>query len=162
MYGIARDVNDRIESEISLNKTASFYKNIIEDNLSGFYRLNTNSVIIEANNSFAKALGYKNKKQVIGKKTEKLYKVSTDENFIDNIIRKKKLINHESHVILHTGEEKFFYRYSHAVPGFMLSFHSQKQSSSLAIDSWVCWFFITFGESILNNYTSVLIKPLFL
>lgn len=109
MYGIARDVNDRIESEISLSKTASFYKNIIEENLSGFYRISTNSVILEANNSFARALGYKNKKQIIGKRTEKLYKISTDEeHFIDTIIRKKKLINHESHVTLYTGEEKFF------------------------------------------------------
>lgn len=109
MYGIARDVNDRIESEISLSKTAALYKNIIEDNLAGFYRLSTNSVILEANTSFAKILGYKNKKQVIGKNTTKLYKVSTDDDaFIDTIVRKKKLINHESKVVLFTGEEKFF------------------------------------------------------
>lgn len=109
MYGIARDVNDRIESELSLNKTASFYKNIIEDNLSGFYRINPDSVVTEANNSFARILGYKSKNQVVGKKTDQLYKVSSDkEKFIDFIKRKKKVINHESEVRLFNGENKFF------------------------------------------------------
>ncbi len=109
MYGIAREVTDRIENEINLNRTANFYKNIIEDNLSGYYRINKKNIIIETNDSFAKILGYKNKRNIIGKSLNSLYKSSTDAKGIyDKIKTKKKLINHESKVVLFSGKIKHF------------------------------------------------------
>ncbi|HLP12003.1 MAG TPA: PAS domain S-box protein [Flavobacteriales bacterium] len=108
MYGIARDINDRIESEITLNHTAGFYKSIIEDNLAGYYRVNKDSKVIEANKSFAQILGFKSKEEVIGKKLQKLYKTTSDDDFIEKIILRKKLINHESEVKLLNGKAKHF------------------------------------------------------
>jgi PAS domain S-box-containing protein len=108
MYGIARDINERIESEITLQRTAGFYKSIIDDNLSGYYRMDKNSVVMEANKSFAQTLGFSSKNQVIGKKVSSLYKQSTDSDFINTVTRRKKLINHESRVVLRDGREKFF------------------------------------------------------
>lgn len=108
MYGIARDINDRIESEITLQKTAGFYKNIIDENLSGYYRLNKESVVLQANKSFAQTLGFKSVKDILGKKITKLYKHSSDLNFIEKVAQRKKLINHESKVVLRSGKIKFF------------------------------------------------------
>ncbi|HYG52859.1 MAG TPA: PAS domain S-box protein [Flavobacteriales bacterium] len=108
MYGIARDINDRIESEITLNHTAGFYKSIIEDNLAGYYRVNRERRVIEANKSFAQILGFKSKEDVIGKKLQHLYKSTTDDDFIEKIISRKKLINHESEVRLLNGQAKHF------------------------------------------------------
>lgn len=108
MYGIARDINERIESEINLEKTAGFYKNIMEDNLSGYYRVDKESVVLEANKSFAQTLGFSSKNQIIGKPLSKLYKHSTDSDFIKIVIKQKKVINHESKVVLRDGKEKFF------------------------------------------------------
>lgn len=109
MYGIARDINDRIESEIALSKTANLYKNIIENNLSGYYRMSISGVILEANKSFATILGHASKDKIIGKKIHKLYKNSTDgKDFIESLIKRKKAINHQSKVTLLSGEEKYF------------------------------------------------------
>ena len=109
MYGIARDINERIESEINLQKTAGFYRSIIDDNLSGYYRINKQKVILEANKSFAQIFGFKSKTNIIGKKLSDLYKHSTDsDNFIQKLLKQKKLINHESKVVLKNGKEKFF------------------------------------------------------
>jgi PAS domain S-box-containing protein len=108
MYGIARDINDRIESQISLQKTAGFYKSIIDDNLSGYYRIDKNSIVLEANKSFVKTFGFSSKNQVIGKKIYSLYKKSTDLDILNIVKRRKKLINHESKIILRDGSVKFF------------------------------------------------------
>lgn len=109
MYGIAREVSSIIENEINLKRTANFYKNILENNLSGYYRINLDYTIIEANDAFARMFGYKSRKEVLNKKVFKLYKSSTDEQqFLQSILKKRKLINHESKVILHSNKVKFF------------------------------------------------------
>ncbi|MFI5203447.1 MAG: PAS domain S-box protein [Flavobacteriales bacterium] len=107
IIGVTRNINEQVEKEKQLIESETASRNIIEKNLAGFYRLSVDRKIIEANDSFAQILGFSKREQVLGKKITEVYTRSTDQHtFISHIKKKKKLVNHESELVLRNGETR--------------------------------------------------------
>lgn len=104
--GISANITERIYKEEQLLKSEEKYRNMIENNLSGFYRIDLNRNIIECNDSFAEIFGFKSKDILIGKSLDDIYIDSTDrKNFIELLYEKKYIKNHESKIKLNCGKE---------------------------------------------------------
>jgi PAS domain S-box-containing protein len=104
--GISSNITDRVIKEQQILHSEEKYRTMIEKNLSGFYRIDLNRIIIECNNSFAEIFGFTDKKLLIGKSLDDLYKDSTDRNnFIELLKEKKYIKNHESKVVLKSERE---------------------------------------------------------
>lgn len=85
------------------------YRNIIKNNIAGYYCMNKKGIIVDANDSFARTLGFSSHSKIIGKAVNKIYKGSSDSGtFLRNITLRKKLINHESHIVLLNGKHRYY------------------------------------------------------
>lgn len=107
IIGVTRNIDHQVEREIRIQESEQRFRSMVEKNLAGFYRLNTKNILVEVNDAFARIFGFKSKLEVIGKNVNQIYKKSTDQNiFIDRLRKRKRLINHESEIILKNGTLK--------------------------------------------------------
>jgi len=99
-----------INVEIPLDsKEESTDYNIIEENVAGYIRVNKDLGIVECNNSFATQLNYKAKEQLINKNIKDIFSEEEEINsLIKQVIKLKKLNNHEVKLISRKKEEKIF------------------------------------------------------
>jgi PAS domain S-box-containing protein len=86
VIGIVRNITELKEKESLLEKRELRYRNLFERNLAGVYRTRENGEVIECNDSFAKMLGYKKAKELIGKDVKRHYLKNTDrEDYLKNL-----------------------------------------------------------------------------
>jgi PAS domain S-box-containing protein len=105
-FGIASDISERIKSDQVVKLSEERYRTLFERNLAGVYRTDMNRKLLECNDSFAQVLGYKSKDEIVGKNCEDIYIYSSDKGaFIDLMVDKKSLINHESKIELINGSK---------------------------------------------------------
>ncbi len=99
-----RDISERKKVLAALQQSEERYRTLIERNLAGVYRTSIDRVVIDCNLAFARMLGYKSRKEVLGKKADQLYKDSTDkEDFIKKLLKNGSFRNHESRITLNNG-----------------------------------------------------------
>lgn len=65
-YGVIRDITERHNAKIALEDSEKRYRKLFEDSLAGVFRNSVDGVVLEANDAYARMLGYKNRKAIIG------------------------------------------------------------------------------------------------
>ncbi len=76
-YGVLRDVTRRHRDQLALQHSERRFRALFERNLAGVFRTTLKGEIVEANDAYAKALGYASRAEVIG------------QNIIDHYVDKK-------------------------------------------------------------------------
>lgn len=78
VIGIVRNITELKEKEGLLEKREMRYRNLFERNLAGVYRTEESGKVLECNDAFAKMLGYKRAKELIGTDIKKHYLKNED------------------------------------------------------------------------------------
>lgn len=80
------------------------YRYLFDQNLSGFYTSSVKGLLLDCNLAFATMLGYNSPEEIIGKQVIDMYQVSSDrQEFIDELIKHKKLSNYQSTLLRKDG-----------------------------------------------------------
>lgn len=91
-YGVIRDITDRHNAKIALEESEQRYRNLFEGSLAGVFRNTVHGVVLEANDAYAKMMGYKNRKAIVGKDLNSHYVAEGERSMRMEEIKKKGMV----------------------------------------------------------------------
>lgn len=105
-YGVLRDVTRRHRDQLALQHSERRYRTLFERNLAGVFRAKLKGEIVEANDAYAKALGYQTRDEVIGKNIVSHYvDKTTRKEIMENLQKKGFLTSVPGHFYKKDGVE---------------------------------------------------------
>lgn len=99
LFGIVTDITDQVDALQNLEASEKRYRQIFERNMAAVYKTHVDGTILEANQTFAKILGYQNPSEIIGKNIQDLYYEKGDrKQYIERLRAEKSLNNYISNL----------------------------------------------------------------
>lgn len=93
LFGIVTDITDQIEAIDSLEQSEKRYRQIFERNLAGVYKTHVDGTIIDANQAFARILGYDSIAELKKQNIRELYYQQEDRKAYLEKLRHEGFIN---------------------------------------------------------------------
>ncbi len=103
IFGVVRDVSEKIRYEDALLKSEESYRMLFERNLAGVFRTTMAGSILDCNDAFVHIFGYSSKEEMMSQRSHDLYFSDHErETYISHLRARKELSNYE---ILHRRKD---------------------------------------------------------
>lgn len=96
LEGTLVDITQQKETDNALRNSEEKFRNLFERNLAGVLQTTIDGLIVNANDAFAKMIGYTSSKQLLKKRTHELFIDKNDrERYLNDLLKSGSLTNHE-------------------------------------------------------------------